>query len=115
MGIEESQSTVVMVARRLSTVVNADSICVIDKGRVLEKGNHRELASKPGGIYASMVSRQLTKQGDMLDQEQQSQQVGSAVASSHGGSDTNGKKQCSKAVDTIYDLLAADSQQQQHA
>merc|ERR1711915_326967 len=47
--IRESQSTVVMVAHRLSTVVNADSICVIDKGRVLEQGNHQELAAKAGG------------------------------------------------------------------
>jgi len=98
--IKESKSTVVMVAHRLSTVVNADSICVIDKGIVLEKGNHQELASKPGGIYASMVSKQLSKQGDMLDQEQK------VVAN---GADAKGKKQQGKAADTIDDLLAEDS------
>merc|ERR1712244_64167 len=94
--IAESNATVVLVAHRLSTVVNADSICVIDKGRVLEKGNHQELASKPGGIYASMVSKQLSKQGDMLDQEQK-------MAS---GADAKGKKEKVKAADTIDDLLA---------
>ena len=66
--IEESKATVVLVAHRLSTVVNADSICVIDKGTVLEQGNHEELVSK-GGIYASMVAKQLSKKADLLDQE----------------------------------------------
>lgn len=67
--IEESNATVVLVAHRLSTVVNADSICVIDKGSVLEQGNHDELVSK-GGIYASMVEKQLSKKADLLDQDQ---------------------------------------------
>ncbi len=101
--IEESQSTVVMVAHRLSTVVNADSICVIDKGRVLEQGNHQELANKPGGIYASMVSKQLSKQGDMLDQEGDHTQKGKA-------SDSKSKKAKRKgAADTIDDLLGDGS------
>jgi ABC-type multidrug transport system fused ATPase/permease subunit len=67
--IKESNATVVLVAHRLSTVVNADSICVIDNGSVLEQGNHEELVSK-GGIYASMVAKQLSKKADILDQDQ---------------------------------------------
>jgi ABC-type multidrug transport system fused ATPase/permease subunit len=102
--IEESQSTVVMVAHRLSTVVNADSICVIDKGRVLEQGNHQELANKPGGIYASMVSKQLSKQGDFLDQEHR--HGASKGRSGPSGSTTPAK---ATAVDTIDDLLADGS------
>jgi len=103
--IEESQSTVVMVAHRLSTVVNADSICVIDKGRVLEQGNHQELANMPGGIYASMVSKQLSKQGDMLDQE------GDPKDAQKGkSSDAKSKKAKGKgAADTIDDLLGDGS------
>ena len=69
--ITESNATVVLVAHRLSTVVNADSICVIDKGTVLEQGNHDELLAQ-GGIYASMVEKQLKKKADLLDQEQDS-------------------------------------------
>lgn len=64
--IAESNSTVVLVAHRLSTVVNADQIVVIDKGSVLEKGNHEELV-RQGGIYAAMVAKQLKKKADMLD------------------------------------------------
>ena len=70
--IAESNATVVLVAHRLSTVVNADSICVIDKGSVLEQGNHEELVAK-GGIYASMVEKQLKKKADLLDQEKEAE------------------------------------------
>jgi ATP-binding cassette subfamily B protein len=77
--IAESNATVVMVAHRLSTVINADSICVIDKGRVLEQGTHEELLKKEGGIYATMVSKQLSKKADLLDQDQQ--KVGKTIAS----------------------------------
>lgn len=75
--IKESNATVVMVAHRLSTVVNADKICVIDKGQVLEQGSHEELANRDGGIYASMVEKQLAKKGDMLDQDQEESKKGS--------------------------------------
>ena len=45
--------TVIMIAHRLSTVVNADRIVVLDRGRVVEQGSHTELVSK-GGLYARM-------------------------------------------------------------
>lgn len=45
--------TVVMIAHRLSTVVNADKIIVLDKGRKVEEGRHKELV-EAGGLYAHM-------------------------------------------------------------
>lgn len=45
--------TVIMIAHRLSTVVGADRIVVLDEGRVVEEGTHGELVSA-GGLYASM-------------------------------------------------------------
>ena len=45
--------TVIMIAHRLSTVVGADKIIVLDQGRVEEQGTHRELAAA-GGLYARM-------------------------------------------------------------
>ena len=45
--------TVLMIAHRLSTVVGADKIVVIDEGRVVEEGTHPELVAA-GGLYASM-------------------------------------------------------------
>lgn len=50
--------TVIIVAHRLSTVMNADQIIVIDKGRVAECGNHRSLTDKKG-IYYNLVKNQL--------------------------------------------------------
>lgn len=50
--------TVVVVAHRLSTVVNADQIVVMDKGRIEEIGNHAELVNKQG-IYYNLIKSQL--------------------------------------------------------
>ena len=45
--------TVIMIAHRLSTVVGADKIVVLDNGKVAEEGKHEELASG-GGLYSRM-------------------------------------------------------------
>ena len=45
--------TVIMIAHRLSTVVGADKIIVLDKGHKVEEGSHSELASS-GGLYSHM-------------------------------------------------------------
>ena len=49
--------TALVVAHRLSTVMNADQILVIDAGRVIERGSHRALLEK-GGAYAQMWALQ---------------------------------------------------------
>lgn len=50
--------TVVVIAHRLSTVKNADQIIVLDKGRIIEKGNHNELTALRGAYY-ELVKNQL--------------------------------------------------------
>ena len=50
--------TVVIVAHRLSTVKNADQIVVLDKGKVVETGNHETLTAKRGAYY-NLVKNQL--------------------------------------------------------
>ena len=50
--------TVVVVAHRLSTVKNADQIVVLDKGKVVETGNHETLTAKRGAYY-NLVKNQL--------------------------------------------------------
>ncbi|MBI2719678.1 MAG: ABC transporter ATP-binding protein/permease [Rhizobiales bacterium] len=52
-----SNRTTLVIAHRLSTVVDADEIIVLDKGQVAERGTHAALLRK-NGLYASMWNRQ---------------------------------------------------------
>ncbi|MEN3930489.1 ABC transporter ATP-binding protein/permease [Microvirga sp. W0021] len=49
--------TTLVIAHRLSTVVGADEIIVLDKGIIVERGSHNELLAE-SGVYASMWNRQ---------------------------------------------------------
>jgi ATP-binding cassette, subfamily B, bacterial MsbA len=50
--------TSIVIAHRLSTVVNADLICVMHEGRIVEKGTHQDLM-KQNGIYTRLHSMQV--------------------------------------------------------
>mgnify|MGYP003089263797 FL=1 len=52
--------TTVMIAHRLSTIVHADKIFVLDKGEIIEQGNHAELVEQDG-MYAQMYRLQTEK------------------------------------------------------
>lgn len=57
--------TSIVIAHRLSTVVNADKIVVLDKGEVVDIGTHEELVSKPG-VYRTLYEEQFKSAADLL-------------------------------------------------
>ena len=57
----ERRHTVLVIAHRLSTIVKADLICVLEKGQIVEQGNHQELFEKQG-IYAGLWMQQTRLQ-----------------------------------------------------
>jgi ATP-binding cassette subfamily B protein len=56
---ETQDATVLIVAQRVSTVMDADQIIVLDEGRVAGIGSHRELMQS-SEVYREIVSSQLT-------------------------------------------------------
>ena len=63
---ETSNSTVLIVAQRISTILDADQIVVLDEGRIVGKGTHKELL-KNCEIYKEIALSQLSK--EELDNE----------------------------------------------
>ena len=56
---ETANATVFIVAQRISTVINADRIVVLDEGRVVGIGNHADLLEK-NEIYREIVASQVS-------------------------------------------------------
>ncbi len=56
------ERTSIVIAHRLSTVIHADQIVVLNEGRVVERGTHRELIDG-GGLYAELARTQLVDSG----------------------------------------------------
>jgi ATP-binding cassette, subfamily B, multidrug efflux pump len=56
------QRTAVVVSHRVSAVMTADNILVLEDGRVVEQGSHAELVARPG-VYATLLRRQLLEEG----------------------------------------------------
>jgi ATP-binding cassette subfamily B protein len=59
--------TSIVIAHRLSTVRGADQIVVVDGGRIVERGRHRELLAR-GGLYAELYTTQFSSQEDGRDE-----------------------------------------------
>lgn len=73
--------TTIIVAHRLTTVRDADTIIVLKNGQVVERGNHLELLSR-GGEYAALVSLQVKKEHDYGDLARSSSISGASANSS---------------------------------
>jgi ATP-binding cassette, subfamily B, bacterial len=60
--------TSLVIAHRLSTVLGAHKILVVDEGRVVESGTHAELLAS-GGLYAELYRTQFEKQAAGVEPE----------------------------------------------
>ena len=89
--IRLTRCTVILVAHRLSTVMNADQICVLDGGTITERGSHDQLLAH-GGLYYELVKRQLARKANLLEDGEDGD----------GGDGTQPRK----AVDSIDVLIA---------
>ena len=58
---EIADSTVIIVAQRISTIMNAEQILVLDDGRIVGKGTHKELL-KNCEVYQQIASSQLSEE-----------------------------------------------------
>ena len=65
--ISSGGATVILVAHRLSTVMNAHKIAVVNSGNVIEEGNHDELIAR-NGAYSMLVHKQLSRQAKVVEQ-----------------------------------------------
>jgi len=81
--------TVVLVAHRLSTVINADIIGVVHQGKIVESGTHDELL-KQKGIYAQLVKRQVARMANTIEETNED--------------NTKGKKPLD-VIDTLIDQI----------
>mgnify|MGYP002514867648 CR=1 FL=1 len=60
---ETGEATVVIVAQRISTIIDADRIIVVEKGEVVGMGTHDELV-KTCDVYKEIVDSQMSKEGE---------------------------------------------------
>ncbi len=62
--------TTFSIAHRLSTVMNADQILVLDKGRIVERGKHAELATA-GGVYEMLCDVQFKQAAEKMKEHEE--------------------------------------------
>ena len=85
--------TTLVIAHRLSSVVNADRIVVLDNGRLVESGSHRELVAQ-AGAYAHL----------MAQQQEESDEEATVATGSHEAADLHGLDESSRPTSSITEM-----------
>ncbi|XP_065863986.1 ABC transporter B family member 4-like isoform X2 [Euphorbia lathyris] len=111
--------TTVIVAHRLSTVRNADTIAVIHRGKIVEKGSHTELTKNPDGAYCQLIKMQENNRVSrnnpdgpeiIVDSGRHSSQRFSFLRSlSHGSSGTGNSSRRSFSLPEKVNIVSASS------
>src|SRR5262249_47367171 len=92
--------TTLILAHRLSSVIGADRILVLDKGRIVESGRHAELIRRDGP-YRRLMGAQAEERGDDFDLVADGPGAGNRA--DHGAIETEGET----ATDAIAEQAAA--------
>ncbi len=64
---EHKEHLTILIAHRLSTIMHADRICVLEKGKIIESGNHKELLDIKG-LYYAMWRQQIGERKHLISQ-----------------------------------------------
>lgn len=86
--IGQGECTVVLIAHRLSTVINSNQIAVVHKGQIVERGTHEELCKMEKGIYAQLVQRQMSRDASTVVEERSKKASGGGAKTVQGEIDT---------------------------
>ena len=108
--IARGHCTILLVAHRLSTVINADQIVVLDQGRVAERGTHDQLLAADG-IYAKLVNRQLARKQNLIEDDA----VGAAANAHSKQLQEQAKKDKLNKLDDFDSLFEEQKEQEQAA
>ena len=111
--------------------MNADQICVLDGGAIVERGTHEQLLELENGIYAKLVQRQLARKQNLIEEEgAQTGEAGAAGTAAPGGAKAasprgvpmtklqreaseQAKKAAAAAVDNFDSLFDEQKEQEQ--